>query len=156
MTRKFTAENLKDIVIGLDFDGTCVSHEFPFIGKDIGAVPVLKRLIKEYNVKFILNTVRDNKYLDEAAKWCKDNDIPLYGVNVNPEQESFSNSPKVHADMFIDDLSLGIPLIYPDNDITKKPHVDWKEVEKMLFDKVDGVNEDLNFLVNMTRRKMGM
>lgn len=31
-----------DIVI--DFDGTCVTHEFPLVGKDIGAVPVLKKL----------------------------------------------------------------------------------------------------------------
>ena len=28
-----------DILI--DFDGTCVAHEFPKVGKDIGAVPVL-------------------------------------------------------------------------------------------------------------------
>lgn len=25
--------------IVLDFDGTCVSHEFPNIGKDIGSIP---------------------------------------------------------------------------------------------------------------------
>ena len=34
-----------DIV--LDFDGTCVTHEFPKIGKDIGSAPVLKELIKK-------------------------------------------------------------------------------------------------------------
>ena len=33
------------MVIGIDFDGTCVTHEFPFVGIDIGAVPVLKELI---------------------------------------------------------------------------------------------------------------
>ena len=32
--------------IAIDFDGTCVSHEFPEIGKDIDAIPVLKELIK--------------------------------------------------------------------------------------------------------------
>jgi len=26
--------------ICIDFDGTCVTHEFPKVGKDIGAVPV--------------------------------------------------------------------------------------------------------------------
>ena len=30
--------------IAIDFDGTCVTHEFPLVGKDIGAAPVLKAL----------------------------------------------------------------------------------------------------------------
>ena len=34
------------MVIGLDFDGTVVSHAFPGIGKDIGAVPILKKLVE--------------------------------------------------------------------------------------------------------------
>lgn len=29
-------------IIGIDFDGTVVTHDFPKIGKDIGAVPVLR------------------------------------------------------------------------------------------------------------------
>lgn len=33
--------------IAIDFDGTCVYHEFPKVGGDIGAVPVLKRLVEE-------------------------------------------------------------------------------------------------------------
>ena len=32
--------------INIDFDGTCVSHEFPEIGRDIGAVPVLRELVE--------------------------------------------------------------------------------------------------------------
>ena len=36
--------NKKGIVIGVDFDGTCVTHDFPYVGKDIGSVPVLKRM----------------------------------------------------------------------------------------------------------------
>lgn len=36
---------IKPIVIALDFDGTCVSHKFPEIGKGIGAIPVLKELV---------------------------------------------------------------------------------------------------------------
>ena len=30
------------MIIGIDFDGTCVSHEFPLVGNDIGSVSVLK------------------------------------------------------------------------------------------------------------------
>ena len=32
------------MLISVDFDGTCVSHEFPHIGKNIGAEIVLKAL----------------------------------------------------------------------------------------------------------------
>ena len=45
------------MVIGIDFDGTCVRHEYPEIGKDIGAIPVLKRII-EYGHDIILYTMR--------------------------------------------------------------------------------------------------
>jgi hypothetical protein len=160
MTRQFTKEVLQDCIIGLDFDGTCVNNEFPFVGKDIGAVPVIKRLIKEFNVKIVLNTVRSEKYLEEAVKWCKDNDIPLYGINENPEQKKWSKSPKVHADLFIDDLGIGIPLTYSND--SEKPYVDWKEVEKMIFGEVkvkvkeSQINEELKKLLDLTRMKMGM
>ena len=43
-------------------------------------------------------------------------------------------SPKVYADLYIDDLNLGVPLIYP-KDKNAKPYVDWNAIEKMLFDK---------------------
>jgi hypothetical protein len=33
------------MIIAVDFDGTCVTHDFPHVGKDIGAVPVLKELV---------------------------------------------------------------------------------------------------------------
>ena len=87
-------KDLKNIVIGLDFDGTCVQHEFPIVGKDIGAIPVVKRLIKEFDVKIVLNTMRDGKYLEDAVDWFKKNSIPLYGINVNPEQLKWTKVQK--------------------------------------------------------------
>ena len=35
------------MIIAVDFDGTCVTHDYPRVGKDIGSVPVLKRLVEE-------------------------------------------------------------------------------------------------------------
>ena len=32
------------MIIAIDFDGTCVTHDFPRVGSDIGAIPVLKNL----------------------------------------------------------------------------------------------------------------
>lgn len=34
------------MVIAINFDRTCVTNDYPYIGKGIGAVPVLKRIIE--------------------------------------------------------------------------------------------------------------
>ena len=121
---------MNTIYIAIDFDGTCVTHEYPNIGKDIGAVPVLKMLADKGH-KLILNTMRSGKTLSEAVKWFEDNDIPLYNVNKNPTQKSWTESPKVYAHLYIDDAALGCPL-YIDTDISTRPFVDWKTVKSEL------------------------
>ena len=124
--------------IGIDFDGTCVTHEYPEIGKDIGAVPVLKRLSANGHL-LILNTMRSGKELEAAVNWFKDNDIPLSGINEDPGQKEWTQSPKVYANLYIDDAALGCPLIYPvkgflpGEDISGRPYVDWEKVEQLLF-----------------------
>ena len=91
--------------IAIDFDGTCVTHDYPRIGKEIGATEVLKRLV-EAGHKLILNTMRSDKELQDAVNWFKKNGIELYGVNENPTQKRWTNSPKVYAHMYIDDAAL--------------------------------------------------
>lgn len=124
-----------NMTIAVDFDGTVVKHAFPQVGEDIGAVPVLKALVKDGH-KIVLNTMRSGKLtrgintLDEAVKWFEDNDIPLYGVNHNPDQDGWTASPKVFAHLFIDDAALGCP-VKSDNDGTR-PYVDWVKVARML------------------------
>jgi len=136
-----------DIVI--DFDGTCVSHDFPRIGKDIGAVPVLKRLI-ESGHKLILFTMRSDieiptsrdpeihcqggEYLSDALEWFYINDIPLFGVQTNPDQSSWTNSPKAYGQIIIDDAAIGCPL-KSDPEISDRPFVDWKAIESLLITK---------------------
>jgi hypothetical protein len=58
--------------IGVDFDGTCVTHEYPNVGKDIGAVPILKKLV-EAGHKLILFTMRSD--VDNVP--IADNEIKL-------------------------------------------------------------------------------
>ena len=116
--------------IAVDFDGTCVTHEYPKVGKDIGAVPVLKKLTDSGH-KIILNTMRSGKELAAAIKWFIDNDIPLFGANENPTQKSWTTSPKVHANLYIDDAAIGCPLIF-DHAISSRPFVNWVMVEKIL------------------------
>ena len=119
------------LYIGIDFDGTCVTHDYPRVGKDIGAVPVLKKLTDSGHL-LILNTMRSGKELDDAVQWFIDNDIPLYGVNENPTQKSWTSSPKVYAHLYIDDAALGCPLKM-DSAVSNRPFVDWIEIEKYIF-----------------------
>ena len=109
--------------IAVDFDGTCVTHDYPRVGKDIGAVPVLKMFV-ESGHKLILNTMRSGKELADAVQWFKDNGIPLYGANENPTQKQWTASPKVYANLYIDDAALGCPLKMNPN-ISGRPFVDW-------------------------------
>lgn len=118
------------MVIALDFDGTVVTHEYPYIGEDIGAVPVLKELVAAGH-QLILFTMRSGKLLDDALAWFERNGIELYAVNENPEQVSWTSSVKVHANMYIDDCALGCPIRFEDG--VRRPFVDWKKVREILI-----------------------
>ena len=49
------------MTIAIDFDGTCVTHEYPNIGREIeGCVDVLNELVRE-GQKLILYTMRSGK-----------------------------------------------------------------------------------------------
>ena len=131
--------------IAVDFDGTCVTHAYPQIGKEIGAAPVLRYLAQKH--KLILFTMRCNAfdsigrsypYLGVACSWFKKHGIPLFGVNDNPEAR-FSTSPKVHADVYIDDRALGIPLREADSGVC----VDWEKCLVLLLKR--GLIDDADF-----------
>ena len=48
---------IRDAVIAVDFDGTVVTHEYPHVGRDAGAVPVLRELT-DNGCRLILYTMR--------------------------------------------------------------------------------------------------
>ena len=117
--------------IAVDFDGTCVTHDYPRIGKEIGAPKVLKRLV-EAGHKLILNTMRSGKELQDAIHWFNKNGIELYGVNENPTQKHWTTSPKVYAHMYIDDAAFGCPLRNVP-DFSDRPFVDWDSIYRQLI-----------------------
>ncbi len=119
--------------IAIDFDGTCVTDEYPKVGNDIGAASILLRLVNKGN-KLILFTIRSGKELSDAEVWFQAYGIPLFGINRNPVQWRFSRSPKVFAHLYIDDSAVGCPLKI-DKTLSEKPFVDWEKIESILESK---------------------
>lgn len=118
-----------ELVIAVDFDGTCVTHDYPYIGQDIGAEPVLRELA-DAGYRLILYTMRSGKLEKEAVEWFKERNIPLYGVNKNPDQKTWTSSVKPYAQLYIDDCGLGIPL--KTSATSQRPFVDWERVREWL------------------------
>lgn len=137
------------MIIAIDFDGTCVTHDFPEVGQDIGAAGVLKQLVNAEH-HLILYTMRSNvespkswdsniikkpgNYLDDAVDWFQANGIPLYAIGENPTQKSWTSSKKCYAELYIDDAALGIPLKF-DRKVSSRPFVDWVRVRELLVDR---------------------
>ncbi len=116
--------------ICIDFDGTCVTHSYPVVGKNIGAQAVLEKLVQNGH-NLILFTTRGGEQLLDAVDWFYHNNIPLYGVNKNPGQETWTSSPKAYGQLYIDDAALGCPL-KKDPSISSRLFVDWELVEQWL------------------------
>lgn len=132
------------LIIGIDFDGTIVDHEVlihdvPQVGKPVpGAIESLQSF-QDLGAKIILWTMRSHymngrDHLTIAIDYIAKNGINLYGVNSNPSQCTWTMSPKLHADLIIDDVNFGIPLIQPEGFV--RPCVDWSlvrpEVENLI------------------------
>lgn len=118
------------MIIAIDFDGTCVDHQYPLVGAPApGAVETLRALAKRYGL--ILWTMRSGKFLDDAVSWFANHEIPLYGVQENPSQVCWTSSPKCYANVYIDDAGFGAPLIFPED--FARPCIDWAQVKGALL-----------------------
>lgn len=134
------------MIIAIDFDGTCVKHAYPKIGEDIGAVPVLKEMLKNGH-QLVLNTMRSGELLGDAVKWFNDNGISLSGINHCPGQSTWTTSPKVYAQVYIDDAALGCPTTMDDQ---QNIYVDWRivarafgyEYDKLVNDGTEHVDKE--------------
>ncbi|MBO6507375.1 MAG: hypothetical protein JJ979_02630 [Roseibium sp.] len=112
-------------IVAIDFDGTIVEHEYPRVGAPVpGALDFIKQF-QEKQAKLVLWTMRSGQTLYEATEYLLKNGVELYGVNVNPDQKDWTQSPKAYAHMYIDDAAVGCPLIRPRY---RRPYVDWSIV----------------------------
>ena len=121
--------------ICVDFDGTMVDHRYPDIGEPVPrAVTWLQRL-QRHGAKIILFTMRSNRpgglnLLRDAVQYMEANGIQLFGVNRNPDQDSWTSSPKVYGEVYVDDSAFGCPLIQVKG--FARSCVDWKKVGPQL------------------------
>ena len=111
------------------------------IGVDLGGTNVRVGLVDEGRIvrllsepcngcRLILYTMRHGALLTEAVEWFRRHGIPLYAVNENPAQRHWTSSPKIHADLYIDDSNLGCPLRFVEGE--KRPVADWTRIREQL------------------------
>lgn len=122
----------KTFTVAVDFDGTCVTDEFPRVGKDIfGAEIALKKLVADGH-RIILWTCREHSSfggvedtLQLAIDWFERKGIPLFGHNDNPEMIDYPICRKCHADFVIDDHAVGVPR-------TGDGNLDWFQIYRII------------------------
>lgn len=123
----------KSKYIAVDFDGTIVENVFPDVGIPVpGAIKWMKKWISEGH-RVILWTCRNDigegeNYLSEAVKYCQDNGVEFFQVNTNPQ--TWTQSPKIYANVYIDDKAIGTPLRLDMSG--EKMMVDWEVVGPMV------------------------
>ena len=124
--------------IAVDFDGTVVDHDYPYMGEPVpGAIEWMQAWAKQ-GAKIMLHTMRDGEELIEAIEYLEENGVPLYGVNVNPDQVDWTDSSKTFAHVYVDDLAYGVPLHKPEG--FKNDCVNWHEVGPKIYARILGVD----------------
>lgn len=138
------------VILGIDFDGTLVEHRFPDIGQEVpGAFHWLRRF-QEAGARLILWTMRSDlisegvsceshpatePYLAMAVEYCRARGIKFWGINENPEQKSWTQSPKQYCHHYIDDAAIGCPL--RESFRSSRPMVDWAVVGPMVMEIIE-------------------
>lgn len=123
-------------VIAVDFDGTLAEHRFPEIGDEVPEAFHWLKLFQAAGAKLILWTMRsdgrtgecraNDPVLTEAVEWCRERGVEFWGVNTNPGQKGWTQSPKAYAHIYIDDAAFGCPLMKTEDG--RRSFVDWSRV----------------------------
>lgn len=90
--------------IAIDFDGTCVINEYPYIGEEMpGCIETIKAL-QTYGYLCIIWTCRQGPDLDEVKHWFNQRNVSNLFYNESPSDEVWEHpSRKIYADYYIDD-----------------------------------------------------
>jgi len=103
------------MIIAIDFDGTIVNHEFPMIGKLKPNAKMVLKLLDKGGHFIIIWTCRTSQNISGGGEptifhvrdFLTENDIPFGTINNNCPEMPFQPSPKVYADVYIDDRNIG-------------------------------------------------
>lgn len=136
-------------IIGLDFDGTLVEHEFPEIGPPVPGAFEWVRRWQDAGASLVLWTMRSDgrerlvpdpskpeiatcnraigPVLTEAVLFCQARGLKFWGVNANPQQHTWTQSPKAYCHVYVDDAAACCPLL-PNPRSGKRPYVDFSIV----------------------------
>lgn len=96
-------------IAAIDFDGTLVTEDYPFIGSPILKTIRYVKMLKDTGWKLILWTCRTGGELEEAVEFCKKQGITFDAVNESLpiSKARYGRNPrKILADIFIDDRAL--------------------------------------------------
>lgn len=123
-------------IVAVDFDGTLCSDEFPGVENiNTHAVEVLKKY-RQRGGKLILWTCRHDKPLEDAVEALRALGLEFDAVNANiPEHVKewtektgdTTFSPKVHADLYIDDKAVRLSEVFGDSG-----GLDWIAISMLL------------------------
>ena len=99
----------RDKIIAIDFDGTIKKstelNEYTELNEN--TYEAIKFLKEKMGFKIILWTVRSGEHLDKAKDYLKKHNIDKFIDKYNENIETFSDSPKVYADFYVDDRNVG-------------------------------------------------
>lgn len=97
------------MIYAVDFDGTLCVEKYPGIGEARQNVIDFCKQKKAEGHKLILWTCRCGEYLEQAIKWCEEQELIFDAVNENlPERiaEYGGDCRKISADYYIDDKNI--------------------------------------------------
>ena len=124
----------RKFIIAFDFDGTIVEDNYPLVGQfKPNAKEVLTRLAQSGKYEFVLWTCRSEWRLQKAIEFLYMNNLLTYFTAINENvpyiKEKFAEqgsiSPKIFADVYIDDKILNSNINWLDiqqkiNELQKK------------------------------------
>ena len=118
------------MIIAIDFDGTIVENKFPGIGKPKpNAKKVINFLHDGIGARIIIWTVRTAKNDIWTMRQYLDSSGIKYDAINDGRFVPFLNSPKIYADIYIDDRQAGgLPQ-------------DWDKIWKLIAPQVRAINK---------------
>lgn len=134
------------IPIEVDWDFTltkCSSWDTGEMVLNEEAFEIMRRWTKDYNVGWILNSMRHDEILKEPLETLEKEGIKLYGLRKNPCQDKDGNSVTKSFSVFcIDDRNVGTPVKWFED--CNRPHVDWVEVDKIMSPILKHISDSLD------------